>query len=160
MIASTILTRELVALALTLPVFAQGFHLIWRTKKIRRWRDAKGKILSFRKKREGIKTTVVIHYSYLAQGILLKGNSITICDWIFAAGLFPVQKLADLFPAGKEVTVYFDESHPEKCVLQKNGYFVPASIFVAGVIAEICLAWFIAEGNTLPPGLRPEIIHF
>jgi len=159
-IASTILTRELASLVLTLPCIIFGAYLIWQTKNIQQWRNTNGKILSFQEKREDFfRITAVIHYSYLAHGVLLEGNRITICDWILATGYVPARKLARLFPAGKEVTVYFDENDPQKCVLQRTGYFLPALIFVAGVIGEACLAWFIGAGNTLPPNLRPTIIH-
>ena len=157
-IASDILTRESAALVLTIPVIVCGCYLIWQTKTLRQWRETKGKILSFREA-DFPNSRAIVHYSYLAHGVLLEGTRITICDWILATGYIPVQKLASVFLAGKEVTVYFDERHPQKCVLQKTGYFVPILIFVFGVVAEVVLAWWIGGDNTLPPNLRPTIIH-
>jgi hypothetical protein len=158
LIATTILTRELAALALTMPLVICGVYLISRTKKIQSWRETKGKILLFREA-DFPNSRAIVHYSYLAHGVLLEGTHLTICDPILASGGVPVRKLASLFPAGKEVTVYFDENNPKKCVLRKTGYFVPVLIFAFGVVGEFVLAWWIEGGNTLPPDLRPTIIH-
>ncbi len=156
---SDILTRELATLVLTLPWIIYGTYLIWQTKKMRRWRETKGRILSFREKREGVSIQAVAQYSYYAHGAILEGCRITICDWILANGYVAVPKLARVFPAGKEVAVYFDENNPKRCVLRRTGYWLPVLIFASGVIGELVLARWIGGGNTLPPHLRPTIIH-
>jgi Protein of unknown function (DUF3592) len=155
----SIFARELAALVLTLPVILIGAYLIWQTKKSRDWCETNGKILSSEKKQEGFRFTAVIRYSYLAHGVRCENSHITVCDWMLATGIIRVKKFVRLFPAGKEISVFFDDNKPGRAILYKTGYLMPALILGFGIVSELCLGLWIGQGYILPPELRPVIIH-
>lgn len=85
------------------------------------WLQANGKIIASRVESKGFgrdtKWYAVVIYGYDVNGIKMKGNRITLPDFRFQ-DKSRAQGIADVYPVGKDVKVYYNPKDVKECLLE------------------------------------------
>ncbi len=124
---------------------AQGvFHWLWKARTMSRWPTVAGKISSSWAVLDGER----VKYDYAVGGHSYVGHRVS---WRAAGGSSTAdptaQELAEKYPPGSAVTIFYDPNHPASAVLEprnmQNAIFAAVFMFAFGSFGLIFLglAW-------------------
>ncbi|MEA3437391.1 MAG: DUF3592 domain-containing protein, partial [Thermodesulfobacteriota bacterium] len=147
------------------------FLIIWGSNELkdayqsRSWPSTQGKITSsyIKKqvnKKSGTNRTTTsfsakVHYRYMVEGTTYSGDMICFGGTYSGGKRSLAKKVADSYPKGKKVTVYYDLENPKKAVLKTGFSWTTFMVFIGGLIF-LCvgIACYISYR-----GEREEALH-
>ena len=139
------------SIILTIAMIAGGiFLIVWGANELksayqsRSWPSTQGKITSsyIKKqvnKKSGTNRTTTsfsakVHYRYMVGGTTYSGGRICFGGTYSGGKRSLAKKVADSYPKGKKVTVYYDSENPKEAVLKTGFSWTTFMIFIGGLL--------------------------
>ena len=131
---------------------ATSIGFAWRTRRLaeqsKSWPSVTGNILSCSIRTSetnsdpGLSTTLYapeVEYEYPVEGATLRGNRIQFGGVSKQTELNKAQAMADQYPVGSQVKVFFNPANPSQCTLDQTVSFTGIVVwFVIGLLLLIC----------------------